>query len=1276
VDNGLFSLSHGDVYVVDPRNNRVQKFGPNGEFLLMFGREVNATTKGDVCGAGEACQAGTEGAAPGEFEGLAGRSVAVDPEGTVYVGDRNRVQRFSEAGVPVSAVSFSGVGRIQSLAVDSAKDIYLWGGLQEGVHNYIPTGVELGKPRDEAGFANGLKIAIGPGDELFVNDLRENHHILSFNAEGEQTASFDRGEEAQNARAIAYSNLTKALYILNTGAVRIVTPPPPGPFVVLGSESASKVEPTTATLGALVNPEGAATEYHFEYGTTAAYGESTTISAPLTAVNEVQSVTVAATGGGFTLAFKGQPSEEIPFHATAAQVEAALDGVPGLGAGQVAVSGEPGGPWSVEFTGARAGEDVAQLSANPGNLTGPEPTAAVATTTPGFSLFDDRGASAALTSLQPGTTYHFRVVAENAAKEVSFGPDQTFTTLPPVSIDATSASQIDATSARLEAELNPHGVASEYRFEYGTTTAYGTRVPVPDASAGSGTTDTTVSNLIQELLPATTYHYRVIAHNALGEVQGPDHTFTTQGASSTLPDGRAWELVSPANKHGSPLEPITEAGGMIQAAARGGGMAYVSLGPINGEPKGVRSPHDTQLLSTRGASGWNTQDISTPNEDVSSIRPNDPSEYKFFAEDLSSSLVEPAGATRLEPENPANTERTPYRRKDTGAFVALVTAANVPPGTKFGGEETEPGSSLWFRGVEFVTATPDLSHAVLKSPQILTAGFKPGFEPTRQNLYELAAGSLRLLSVLPNGEPTSEAGLTASVGQGGDSENVRGAISSDGNRVVFEASESETHLYQRDTSLARTVQLDVKQPGAAGGNGKPRFQVASSDGKRVLFTDDSQLTADATATSGKADLYMCEIGDSSGHTSCALSDLSVDPNAGEAAGIAGRVSAIDASGGHVYFAAEGVLTRAPNAHGEVAVAGSCENNGNATCNLYEYDTSAHQIKLVAVLSGRDAPGWQGAIADLGRLAGRSSPDGRYFTFMSQRSLTGYDNRDERSGQPDEEVYLFDSQSGGLSCVSCNPTGARPDGVFDKESFPGLLVDHPKTWWGTWVAGSIPGWTLKKVDIALYQSRYLSDNGRVFFNSADALVPQDTNNVMDVYEFEPPGVGDCSTSNRTYSPTSGGCVSLISSGSSKEESAFLDASESGDEVFFLTASRLVGSDIDGSFDVYDAHVCSAGSPCPPPPAPPAPACEGDACETPSTPPNDQTPGSLTYTGPENPPPPPPVKPKPPTQKQLLAKALKACKKKHSKHRRVACERQARKRYGAKKAVNTTKAHRAR
>jgi hypothetical protein len=166
------------------------------------------------------------------------------------------------------------------------------------------------------------------------------------------------------------------------------------------------------------------------------------------------------------------------------------------------------------------------------------------------------------------------------------------------------------------------------------------------------------------------------------------------------------------------------------------------------------------------------------------------------------------------------------------------------------------------------------------------------------------------------------------------------------------------------------------------------------------------------------------------------------------------------------------------------------------------------------------------------------------------------------------------------------------------------------------------------------------------------------------------VGDCTEASSTFSAASGGCVSLISSGTSKEESAFLDASENGNDVFFLTASRLSPLDVDSALDVYDAHACSAESPCPPPPPPPPPACQGDACQNPVAAPTDATPGSLTFHGPGNATQAAAVKPKakPLTRAQKLAKALKTCKKnskantKQAKARRAKCEKAARKSYG--------------
>ncbi len=1205
VDNSS-GPSAGDVYVIDPRDARVEKFGPAGNFILAFGEE---------------------GTGPGQFEPLGGRSIAVGATGTVYVGDRNRVQLFSESGVVQSEVALPATGRTINLAVDSTGDIYRVSGELEGVHRYNAAGVELGAPRDEGGIAEGLAISVGSANELFLNDFRGVNHILIYAPEGEQIASFDPGGIEQNgSRGIAYSEVTQALYILNEGKVRIVIPPAPGPFVLPGSEAATAITPTTAALGASLNPEGGkGTTYHFEYGTAAGVYTGST---PLTTlpIDEIQKLTLTATEGTFTLSFEGDTSAPVPFDAEAAELQAALEALASIGAGNVAVTGPAGGPYAIEFVGALAEVDVPELTADASGLgDAGEPGAATVTTTRPGGRFLDRLVSAPITGLSPRTTYHYRVVATNAAAETTVGPDQSFETLPPVSILSTSSSGVTASSATLGTELDPNGRATTYHFEYDIAPYAEGEGPhgisTPSGSAGSGETAVLRSAQIQGLQPLTTYHFRVVAENSFGVTVGEDRTLTTQGApASVLPDNRVWEMVTPPNKFGSPLEPITEEGGLIQAAADGSAFTEIALGPLGPQAQGVRSPSDSQWLSHRSPSGWTTEDITTPREEISSVEPGRPAEYHWFASDLSSEMVEPQGSTPL---SPLAAEKTPYRRETNGEFVPLLVGcpappqpcpsnvaanANVPPGTEFGAGNANLRA-------QFTTATADLAHVVLISLGVSLTD-TPG---DQGGSYELSGSHLTLLSFLPNGEPSA---ATLNAG------NTPGDISADGSRVVLTGNGNHIYLRQNSTApqsgidgsghctepdRACTIQLDVVH-GGSGGSANAVFQGASADDSKIFFTDTANLTAGASAKEGHPDLYMCEVGLTAGEPTCALSDLSVTVNPGEAASVRERVSAIAASGSHVYFAANGVLTSTPNAHGEVAVPGACEGGGSSTCNLYDYNTDSHQIQLVAVLASQDRPVWGGnARRGIGNLTARSSPDGDWFTFMSRRPLTGYDNRDASSGQPDEEVFQFDSRSGRLRCISCNPTGARPHGVFDKSGFPGLLVDHPGSWGGEggvpqWLAASIPGWTLESIEHAQYQSRFLSDSGREFFTAADALVPADTNGVMDVYEYEPPGVGDCTTSSSTYGVRSGGCVSLISSGTSPEESAFLDASENGNDVFFLTRSRLASTDVDNAFDVYDAAVDGSTHETVKPVE-----CSGDACQQPVLPPNDATPGSLTFNG---------------------------------------------------------------
>jgi hypothetical protein len=228
-----------------------------------------------------------------------------------------------------------------------------------------------------------------------------------------------------------------------------------------------------------------------------------------------------------------------------------------------------------------------------------------------------------------------------------------------------------------------------------------------------------------------------------------------------------------------------------------------------------------------------------------------------------------------------------------------------------------------------------------------------------------------------------------------------------------------------------------------------------------------------------------------------------------------------------------------------------------------------------VASSADPEDWPAATG-----TARVTADGSHLLFLSDAELTGYPN------EGNAEVFLYGPPPAGgdalLTCVSCNPSG---EGAQGSASIPGARPN---------------GNRLGATDF--YKPRDLSaDGNRVFFETPDALVAQDTNRespakgIADVYEWEVDGEGTCGRS--------GGCVQLISSGRDQEPSYFLDADEDGSEAFFLTAASLYPLD-PGSYDVYDARE-DGGFPVPESPIP----CVADACQVLPEAPEDPTPGTL-------------------------------------------------------------------
>jgi hypothetical protein len=843
----------------------------------------------------------------------------------------------------------------------------------------------------------------------------------------------------------------------------------------------------------------------------------------------------------------------------------------------------------------------------------------------------EHAVSAQLTNLAADTTYHYRLQASNA-NGTSEGHDVTLTTAG-AGIHAESVTDVAATSVTFNATIDPNTAPTSYHFQYASadTTSCGTSscpsIPAPPGQAiGAEAGDVEVHQHLQEgLAPSSTYHYRIVA---LSEVKagetvaffGADQTFTTQGAGAfALPDGRAWEMVSPADKRGASLRSIGGANA-IQSAAAGQAMSYLATSPTEAQPQGFTNS-ESQVLSRRTAAGWRSQDIEVPHSQAPGQDLAE-GEFRLFSPDLSLAALQPFGSFEPALSEEAS-EQTAYLRTDflgdnveapcqpatMHCYRPLVTAkapyANVPQGTVFGGE-TEGECEIIECGPKFRGATPDFSHIVLSSHVRLTP--TPIEASVEETLYEWRTGALQLASVLPQSE--GGGGVAAVLGdRAGLGRNVH-TISDDGARVIWTAAATR-HLYLRDMVKGETVRLDAVQGGSGGGVPAPRFQLASSDGSKVLFTDEQRLTADAGAETEAPDLYECDIVAEASGLGCKLTDLT-PANGGEAANVRGVVLGAGEDASRVYFVAEGVL--APGAE-----PGSCSGGTPAAAGCKLYVREGGVTRLVAALSPHDAPDWSansGEAHTVTKVPVRVSPDGRWLAFMSQRRLTSADNRDAASGQADEEVHLYDAESERLVCASCAPTGARPVGEqFEQGETEASLGGNNA--WGpskTWAAAQIPGWTVPS-----YQSRYLTNSGRLFFNSHDALVPQDVNGTWDVYEYEPPGVGGCSTSAEGFNPVTGACVGLISSGTSPEPSAFLDASVSGADVFFLTNAKLSSQDVDTSMDVYDAHECSAASPCLTPPAAPPPPCDTEAsCKASPSPQPDifGAPASATFAGPGN------------------------------------------------------------
>jgi hypothetical protein len=509
----------------------------------------------------------------------------------------------------------------------------------------------------------------------------------------------------------------------------------------------------------------------------------------------------------------------------------------------------------------------------------------------------------------------------------------------------------------------------------------------------------------------------------------------------------------------------------------------------------------------------------------------------------------------------------------------------------------------------FADATADDSRIIFESSERLLPEASSSV-----NLYEWDGSQplgeqLSLAGLLPEGEAPTGGSVAGPGGPtlGGRAGGATGkfytqdTISADGSRIFFSDAGSG-RIYMREPAAARTIPVSAGAQPAL-------WQAATTDGSMVFYIEGE-------------DLYRF---DADNHTREALTN--------GAAGALGTLGISTEDGSYVYFVATGVLAGNENANRETAE----EEAGN----LYEWHNGATSFIARLSTEGLDPYDWQDfyranpSSPAHGGKSSRVTPSGTTILFASQAQLTS----DANAGF--SELYLYDAVSGKLACVSCNPSGA------------------PAT-----SAASLTGNQLSlggEKRNAFLTRNLADDGGRVFFQTKEALLPQDANEQTDVYEWEREGTGGaggCSRSSASFSEGSGGCLYLISSGQSGDQSYFGDASAGGNDVFFFTRQPLVGQDQDDNDDLYDARVeggIAVQNPTP------SVSCAGEGCLGPAgSSPVFDGPSSTTLTGAEDPAPKPGAKPKL-TRAQKLARALRTCRK-QPRRKRGACAARARKRYG--------------
>lgn len=652
---------------------------------------------------------------------------------------------------------------------------------------------------------------------------------------------------------------------------------------------------------------------------------------------------------------------------------------------------------------------------------------------------------------------------------------------------------------------------------------------------------------------------------------------------------------------------------LVEASPFGEAVTYFSLLPFPGTEGSGEFP--TYLSSFNGGA-WSTQGL------LPSSNPASPTEVEAMTEDLRYAIVVVGKAGPLLGEALITGEEGTIERAKLGEFntylrdEATGAYSLLAPGdsqVRFA-ESSANDSDILFE---------DRAKLTTKASSFLNAeGEEP--EEAGTNLYEWKEGTVTLVGVLSSDSPPTGGAVAgpggAAIGEAGEGEEVNGlpggATSGGIQRFDLQntISEDGSRVFFTDVGTGEIYMREPAVPRTLkiSGSQAAYWRAATRSGSYVFYTEGS-------GTARK--LYRFDVERETSE------DLTPEASP-QVLGVVG----ISQTGSYAYYVAhEGALY---------------EWHEGQTLQIAKLDVEADINDWTIFSLGVGG-------AEEGEKSSRVTPGGTTILFSSHAKITGYNNEGL------DELYVYNAtlplSSSNPVCVSCNPHASSATEAYLAKSS------------GAYAPINRNG----------YLTNNLSDEGtRVFFQSK-GLLPEDeaetTSAVTNVYEWEREGAGSCAQGSGNGF---GGCLSLISSGQSPEQSLFGDASVDGSNVFFFTRQSLVSQDQDENVDVYDAKENGGLSSQNVQPLPP---CAGEACRGPAgSTPMFGSPSTVMPSGTGNlaPPPARPTtavnKPKPKsrakrlTHAQKLAKALHACRTR-PRRQQQRCRMRAHREYGTARKV---------